>query len=313
MVVPRVRSGPQRPYAIQGRINLMQIHISRIASMMPRKTPSLLIAAIGLPLIAPSAALADNNLNCNAYAQAAVAHQQQNLKLRCGFSGRRWSLNHARHFTWCRLANVRMANLTFEDRARANALNACKAKVTTKGGSSPIAAACRKAATAAQAWRGAVQQACKGLPEGREWPASWQSDFQNCLNRGVPHMDRQNAERKRIAGACARKKRTRTFTTKDRLRHNTGRYGWLPIDVCNNKDRGPGTSGLYNTCGKQWANELCKRFGYARVTKIGPTRPNDQRASKFGVKADRPSTWWAGSRRICHGRCFYFTSITCTK
>ncbi len=70
----------------------------------------------------------DANLNCQAYANAAVNHQQQNLKSKCGFKGGRWSLNYNGHQAWCKLGNVKMFNLTTEDKARTAALNNCKKK-----------------------------------------------------------------------------------------------------------------------------------------------------------------------------------------
>lgn len=46
--------------------------------------------------VAPAAA--DANLNCDAYAGAAVAQNQQNLAQNCGFGGGRWLSNFKAHF-----------------------------------------------------------------------------------------------------------------------------------------------------------------------------------------------------------------------
>lgn len=73
-------------------------------------------------------ARADQNLNCDAYAAAAVAQQNENLAARCGFSGGAWSANYEGHRAWCQLPGVGMANLTHEDRARADGLKLCKQK-----------------------------------------------------------------------------------------------------------------------------------------------------------------------------------------
>jgi len=70
-------------------------------------------------------ALADNNLNCNAYAQSAIDQQNQNLKQKCGFKGGRWSLDFAGHLNWCKKSNIKMHNLTNEQKARIKALGQC--------------------------------------------------------------------------------------------------------------------------------------------------------------------------------------------
>lgn len=256
----------------------------------------------------PAPAAADKQKACEAYARAGIAGHNKNVEYQCGFTEAHFDNNYSGHYNWCLTASNQdvQSAIAF----RSDKLRKCVGPQKKKAFQ---AAYCKKAATATQAWRAAVAEACKGLPDGNEWQDKWQQDYDSCIKKGGSWADRQNAERKKTASACTQKKRTKTFTVKDKLRHNTGRYGWLAIDVCNNKDRGPGTEGLYNTCGKKWANELCKRFGYRKVTEIGPTPANDQRTGWGSVKADRPSTWWAGSKKICHGKCYYFSSITCTK
>jgi hypothetical protein len=70
-------------------------------------------------------AQSDNNLNCDAYAKAAVIQNQQNVDYQCGFNTKGWSFDYQGHFNWCKSANVAMADLTREDRARANAIGQC--------------------------------------------------------------------------------------------------------------------------------------------------------------------------------------------
>lgn len=79
-------------------------------------------------LVLSGEARADQNLNCDAYAAAAVAQQNENLALRCGFAGGAWSADYAGHRAWCLQPGVAMANLTHEDRARADGLKLCKQK-----------------------------------------------------------------------------------------------------------------------------------------------------------------------------------------
>lgn len=73
-------------------------------------------------------AAGDGNLNCDAYAAAAVAHQQQNRQLGCGYKGGAWSADFKGHRAWCLQANVKMANLTEEDSGRGGAIGICRAK-----------------------------------------------------------------------------------------------------------------------------------------------------------------------------------------
>ncbi len=70
----------------------------------------------------------DANLDCDAYAAAAVAQQERNIALGCGYRGGGWSTDFAGHRNWCLQDNVRMADLTGEDGGRAGALEICLAK-----------------------------------------------------------------------------------------------------------------------------------------------------------------------------------------
>lgn len=84
-------------------------------------------ALIGMATLATSAH-ADDNLNCDAYATAAVAQQERNVALGCGYGGGAWSTDYYGHRNWCLQGNVRMADLTEEDGGRAGALEICLAK-----------------------------------------------------------------------------------------------------------------------------------------------------------------------------------------
>jgi len=81
---------------------------------------------IGAALAAPAAA--DQALNCDAYAGKALAQQEQNVSLGCGFSGGAWSADFNAHFSWCQLSGTTMADLTGQDAARVEALTQCGQK-----------------------------------------------------------------------------------------------------------------------------------------------------------------------------------------
>jgi hypothetical protein len=72
-------------------------------------------------------AQAQEELNCGAYASAAVAQQQHNVQQGCGFTGPAWSADFNAHFAWCQ-SGAQMADLTREDRARSDLLAQCTAQ-----------------------------------------------------------------------------------------------------------------------------------------------------------------------------------------
>jgi hypothetical protein len=82
-----------------------------------------------LVFLTPRIASSDASLNCDAYAFAAVAQQQQNVAQTCGFSGPAWSVDFNGHKDWCLAPSTMMANLTFEHNARAQALAQCGVQV----------------------------------------------------------------------------------------------------------------------------------------------------------------------------------------
>jgi hypothetical protein len=63
---------------------------------------------------------------CNKYAKDAVLQNQENLKLKCGLSGSRWSSDYNAHLNWCMSGNLTMAK--GENTERQKALAECKKK-----------------------------------------------------------------------------------------------------------------------------------------------------------------------------------------
>jgi hypothetical protein len=122
-----------------------------------------------------SPALADANLNCDAYAGMAVADNEQNKNFACGFSGPAWSSDFNGHRAWCLQDATKMANLTAEDKARKAALAQCA----------------KKPAQAQQACQGYAQQAVNQAKEatamkcgfsGGRWVADYAAHFSFCLS-----------------------------------------------------------------------------------------------------------------------------------
>jgi hypothetical protein len=61
---------------------------------------------------------------CHSFAGGAVASQQANIKLGCGLTGSRWSLDFEHHRRWC--LRARRSSQEAEDRNRARQLDACR-------------------------------------------------------------------------------------------------------------------------------------------------------------------------------------------
>lgn len=89
---------------------------------------ALLPAIVGgvLSAVAMVSAQADPNLNCDAYAKAAVAEQQQNLQLGCGLTGLPWQDNYQVHFNWCQSPGIGIMDISGADQFRLGALAQCK-------------------------------------------------------------------------------------------------------------------------------------------------------------------------------------------
>lgn len=95
---------------------------------------ALVIAPLTLnSLTLASVARADANLNCDAYATAAVGENQQNVALGCGFVGPAWSNDFPGHRGWCLLPATEMSDLVREDNARVVALEQCRVAQATGG------------------------------------------------------------------------------------------------------------------------------------------------------------------------------------
>lgn len=72
------------------------------------------------------AAQAEANLNCDAYAKAAVAEQQQNIQFQCGLTGPAWQDDYMAHFNWCQSPGVGIMDISGADQFRIAALQQCK-------------------------------------------------------------------------------------------------------------------------------------------------------------------------------------------
>ena len=152
-------------------------------------------ALVAAGLILSVEARADQNLNCDAYAAAAVAQQNENLALRCGFAGGAWSANYEGHRAWCLLPGVAMANLTHEDRARGDGLKLCKQKQ---------AACADYAALAIEQNRSNKRFNC-GLAGGR-WSDEATGHRDWCMTANVTQTTNESSARQAALLTCTAKK-----------------------------------------------------------------------------------------------------------
>jgi hypothetical protein len=158
-------------------------------------------------LSAPAGASAKEQLNCQAYAAVAVTQHEQNVQMKCGFSGGRWSGDFNAHFTWCQGAT--MAKLTAEDAARKQALAQCAKKPAEDQ------AACQAYADEAVKQQKANQMHGCGI-KGGAWSEDFASHFGWCLKAGPQaRVAENNARNQQLAGCLTAQKTAAEKAMKD--------------------------------------------------------------------------------------------------
>lgn len=92
------------------------------------KCLSLAVRAAGAAasVLVLSAVSAHADGNCDWYAQTALKQQQQNDKLKCGFTGPAWTTDLKAHLAWC--GGVAPDKAKSEAQAREQQVQACAAK-----------------------------------------------------------------------------------------------------------------------------------------------------------------------------------------
>ena len=272
-----------------------------------RTVPSffLFLFTLGTMLVVTRPAVADGNLNCQAYAQAAINQQQQNTNTKCGYGGPAWSLNYNAHLNWCKRNNVRMADLTREDRARRNALNLCKLK--KKKASQDEQRKKKKEAIPGcrQYAKAAVAKAKQNIKYGCNYTSSsystnYKGHYQWCLNVGLATAAKARAETK---AGIARCKKSKIKTIKPQVTYtsytNKKQYK-VNYMVCTHPK---GDS--RRKCGLSAASKVCRIKGYRKALRY-KTRMNNQ----FNW---RVSAYYPGSKSACKGTCKVFDTITCLR
>lgn len=132
-----------------------------------------------LTLVPTLSVRADPNLNCDAYAKAAVAEQQQNIQLQCGFGGLVWRDDYQAHFDWCQSAGVGITDISGADQFRVNALAQCQ---QTKN---QVAGACGFFAVAMGPLYNEYNEACAGQPDFLVIINTPQQDKDRCAANGA--------------------------------------------------------------------------------------------------------------------------------
>jgi hypothetical protein len=146
-------------------------------------------------------------LNCQAYAAVAIAQQEQNIQMKCGFTGGRWSDDFNGHFKWCQTAT--MAKLTAEDKARKGALAQCAKKPQEDQ------QACQAYAAEAVKQQKANKAKNCGL-KGGAWSEDFTTHFGWCLMSSPgQRASENNARNQQLAGCFTAKKTAEDQAMKD--------------------------------------------------------------------------------------------------
>ena len=145
------------------------------------------------------AGVADANLNCSAYAGAAVAENKQNMAQNCGFTGSGWSNDFNAHASWCSLPNTKMADLVAQDKARQQALTQCANKAVQ------AEKACQDYAQKAVGAIAAANGMGCGFSGGR-WTGAYAAHFNWCLTAHNRHAIRR-PRRERTSWTAASRQR----------------------------------------------------------------------------------------------------------
>jgi hypothetical protein len=98
--------------------------------MRPRLTTSGRWIALGglaaLASVAGFASGAHAQANCDTYGRLALQQQQENVELKCGFTGPEWSPDLKAHIAWC--GTVGPDQWKVQLQTRKQQLDSCKAK-----------------------------------------------------------------------------------------------------------------------------------------------------------------------------------------
>lgn len=146
------------------------------------------------------AAAAQEDLPCDAYAAAAVAHNQQNAMMKCGFTGNRWSNEFTEHAKWCEAVPPGQAKN--EDYVRRFLLERCAAKPGEDQ------QACQSYAEKAVSQQQAnVAQGC-GL-DGDSWSNDFAAHFNWCLAAAPEDRQGRLSRRDERLDVCLKHARAR--------------------------------------------------------------------------------------------------------
>ena len=256
-------------------------------------------------LVSPGLLRADSNLNCQAYAAAAVKQAKENKQRGCNYTGSLWSLDFNGHKNWCLSPGVKMANLTWGDKERARLLQQCKGKQNKKYKKfHKKQKQCLAYAHEAKKLRGELNKVCK---KSGEWPAPLKADVDWCMGQSVGAAKLKNTLRRNKITQCKLNNRNKVFLNPGTKLNRV----FLPIDICNRKhdpDKFPDSLYGKQLCGQKNANLFCQKRGYAKA--IHYKTKNFYNGSN--MDGEKPTTWWQSLLKPCHGRCSGFTKIVCT-
>lgn len=272
-------------------------------------------------LLMTASSIADDKVDCDAYAKHTVKQAKEAKQRGCGFGGPIWSMDYNFHKQWCLRGDVHMANLTQENNKRLAGLNQCKHKSSKNFETHRLKEKkCLAYAKEAQKLREKINKAC---PSAGEWPVSLKKDVQYCMQKGGAEYVRiENVKRVGKISKCKHQAQSSKLNLEKTFPHSgkkgTRRKRWLPVDVCLRKYYKDGSwvfglgGGIKDVppswgCGKRVADAFCISKGYVEAIKY-PVKVYNNGSDMDGQFA---STYWIGSKKACHGKCAGFSSITC--
>lgn len=223
-----------------------------------------LAALIGLAGSSPT--VANPNLNCNAYAGAAVAQQQQNTAQGCGFGGGRWSADFNGHFQWCAAPGIEMEQLVAEDTARQNALVDCANRAIQA--QQACQAYAQQAVGAADA---ASANAC-GFAGGA-WSTTYAGHFNWCLTAPQSARDQETAARSNQLQGCIAAKQAAADQAK---RDACGQYAATAVG-----QQKENQSRQCNFTGGPWSGDFFAHFHWCMD--VGPGPPGQETAIRVSA------------------------------
>ena len=176
---------------------------------------------------------------CDSYAKRAIEQNEENIRNRCDFRGKRWQSDYNNHYNWCRSAAKRSADS--ETRKRDKDLQNC-----IRGREGPCK---RYAETAVKQNEQNIQKDCGFC--GQRWQSSFDNHFQWCLKQPQSARALETKAREKLLKQC------KDVSTAGKRTFYEPCYNGYRLDNCLN---------FGTNCEKPAADKFCKEKGFTKAT-----------------------------------------------